>query len=226
MENFIVYRFVRYELSSMGFVAPELNTMTVCPACPQVYKNVHLCDYVFPHTVRSMYASTSRSSLWSILLKEGTKILSFDALFGLYQKKHAGVSVRPPLYGTTFFHRQEEVDRFVQGYDTSDSTPDKVMQSLCLICGIKSCNYVRYIHCLYRAAISSWPGIFSDQKGALLLLMKPLFLEAYYASTNSLNGLSWKCWSGENIGPGDQNSRKNGPGGPFFSPENIGPALE
>ena len=59
MENFIVYRFVRYELSSMGFVAPELNTTTVCPACPQVYKTVHLSDYVFPHTVRSMYASTS-----------------------------------------------------------------------------------------------------------------------------------------------------------------------
>ena len=32
--------------------------------------------------------------------------------------------------------------------------------------------------------------------------------------------LSWKFWSGKKSGPGDQNSRKNGPPGQF-SPENI-----
>ena len=37
--------------------------------------------------------------------------------------------------------------------------------------------------------------------------------------------LSRKFWSGENIGPGDQNSRKIGPPGPLF-PENLGPAME
>ena len=40
-----------------------------------------------------------------------------------------------------------------------------------------------------------------------------------------LRGLSRKFWFGEKIGPPDQYSRKNGPGGPFF-PENIGPRLE
>ena len=38
-------------------------------------------------------------------------------------------------------------------------------------------------------------------------------------------GLSRKFWSGENFGPGDQNSRKIGPPGPLF-PENLGPAVE
>ena len=38
-------------------------------------------------------------------------------------------------------------------------------------------------------------------------------------------GLSRKFWSGENFGPGDQNSRKIGPAGPLF-PENVGPAVE
>ena len=36
---------------------------------------------------------------------------------------------------------------------------------------------------------------------------------------------SRKFWSGENFGPGDQNSRKIGPPGPLF-PENLGPAVE
>jgi len=34
-----------------------------------------------------------------------------------------------------------------------------------------------------------------------------------------------KFWSSEKIGPGDQNSRNNGPPGPF-SPEKFGPDLE
>ena len=38
-------------------------------------------------------------------------------------------------------------------------------------------------------------------------------------------GMSRKFWSGENFGPGDQNSRKSGPAGPIF-PENLGPAVE
>ena len=38
-------------------------------------------------------------------------------------------------------------------------------------------------------------------------------------------GLSRKFWSGENFGPGDQNSGKIGPPGPLF-PENVGPAVE
>ena len=36
---------------------------------------------------------------------------------------------------------------------------------------------------------------------------------------------SRKFWSGEKIGPRDQNSRENGPPGPF-SPEKFGPDLE
>jgi len=37
--------------------------------------------------------------------------------------------------------------------------------------------------------------------------------------------LSRKFWSSEKTGPEDQNSRYNGPAGPF-SPENFGPDLE
>ena len=40
-----------------------------------------------------------------------------------------------------------------------------------------------------------------------------------------LEALSRKFWSGENFGPGDQNSRKIGPPGPLF-PENLGPGVE
>ena len=38
-------------------------------------------------------------------------------------------------------------------------------------------------------------------------------------------GLSRKFWSGGKIGPGDQNFRNIGPGGPFF-PENFGPPVK
>ena len=44
-------------------------------------------------------------------------------------------------------------------------------------------------------------------------------------SPDNLMALSRKFWSGENFGPGDQNSRKIGPPGPL-SPENLGPAVE
>ena len=37
--------------------------------------------------------------------------------------------------------------------------------------------------------------------------------------------LSRKFWSGGKIGPGDQNFRNIGPGGPFF-PENFGPPVK
>lgn len=112
--------------------------------------------------------------------EEGTQILSFDALFGLCRKKHSGLSVRPPLYRTTFFENQGEVDRFVQEYDCSSSLSDKVswnedaFQYNCV-----------YIH--YRVAISFWLEIVSGQKNALLLSIKLLFLEVY-AGMNSLCG--------------------------------------
>ena len=63
---------------------------------------------------------------------EGTQILSFDALFGLCRKKHAGVSVRPPLYGNTYFENQDEVDRFVGDYDSSGSSLQKVIFCTCV----------------------------------------------------------------------------------------------
>lgn len=37
-------------------------------------------------------------------------VLSMDALFGLPRKKKAGKSVREPLFGQTFFLKQDEVD--------------------------------------------------------------------------------------------------------------------
>ena len=61
---------------------------------------------------------------------EGTQILSFGALFGLCREKHAGVSVRPPLYGSTFFEKQDVVDEFVEVYDSSGSSLDKVILHL------------------------------------------------------------------------------------------------
>ena len=61
-----------------------------------------------------------------IMQEDGTQIISFDALFGLCQKKHAGVSVRSPLYGTTFFEKQEEVDQYVRSYDTVALSLEKV----------------------------------------------------------------------------------------------------
>ena len=50
----------------------------------------------------------------------------------------------------------------------------------------------------------------------------------HFARFNSFgfrDDLSRKFWSGENFGPGDQNSRKIGPPRPLF-PENLGPAVE
>ena len=63
----------------------------------------------------------------SIMQDEGIKVQSFDALFGLCRKKHAGASVRPPLFGTTFFEKQDEVDAFVKEYDSTASLPAKVI---------------------------------------------------------------------------------------------------
>ena len=42
---------------------------------------------------------------------------------------------------------------------------------------------------------------------------------------NEIGALSRKFWSGGKIGPGDQNFRNIGPGGPFF-PENFGPPVK
>ena len=47
---------------------------------------------------------------------------SMDALFGLPRKKSAGSSVRDPLHGSRFFYDQDEVDRFVQSQDSSETT--------------------------------------------------------------------------------------------------------
>ena len=43
--------------------------------------------------------------------------------------------------------------------------------------------------------------------------------------TISNTDLSWKFWSGEKIGPGDQDSWKTGLPGPFFL-KNIGPSSD
>lgn len=53
------------------------------------------------------------------LQKDGSTILSMDALFGLPRKKSAGVSHRKPLFGNLFFHDQSEVDLFVSEYTCS-----------------------------------------------------------------------------------------------------------
>ena len=47
----------------------------------------------------------------------------------------------------------------------------------------------------------------------------------FITQPNNIIVMSRKFWSGENFGPGDQNSRKIGPAGPLF-PENVGPAVE
>ena len=53
----------------------------------------------------------------------------------------------------------------------------------------------------------------------------PLVRTTRGACAERFDVLSRKFWSGENFGPGDQNSRKIGPPGPLF-PENVGPAVE
>ena len=55
-------------------------------------------------------------------------------------------------------------------------------------------------------------------------LLRHVVVVAVFGLYRSI-GLSRKFWSGENFGPGDQNSRKIGPPGPLF-PENLGPAVE
>ena len=81
--------------------------------------------------------------------EDGTQIISFDALFGLCQKKHAGVSVRSPLYGTTFFEKQEEVDQYVRSYDTVASLLEKVYYFYFF----KSCLCTSFL--LYHSQIQS-----------------------------------------------------------------------
>ena len=49
-----------------------------------------------------------------------------DALFGLCRKKSSGTSVRPPLFNSTFFKDQDNVDEHVAGYSVSDRVIDKV----------------------------------------------------------------------------------------------------
>ena len=67
--------------------------------------------------------------------------------------------------------------------------------------------------------------------GAVYRSLYDLFFERTDGSTPTAvhqflsRDLSRKFWSGENFGPGDQNSRKIGPPGPLF-PENLGPAVE
>lgn len=62
----------------------------------------------------------------NILIQEGTKIVSADAVFGLCRKKSSGVSVRPPLFSGLFFESQSDVDQFVDNYDPSSHIMDKV----------------------------------------------------------------------------------------------------
>lgn len=41
-----VSRFARYQLNSLEFLGPDLNTKTVCPACPKVFLAL---KYIFLH---------------------------------------------------------------------------------------------------------------------------------------------------------------------------------
>lgn len=75
---------------------------------------------------RQLWLALTCGHQQKFLQEDELQIISFDALFGLSRKKHAGVSVRPPLYGTTFFDNQDDVDEFVRKYDLSCSSSDKV----------------------------------------------------------------------------------------------------
>ena len=58
---------------------------------------------------------------------------SYDALFGLCRKKHAGTSVRPPLFGATLFEKQDEEDAFVQEYDSAGSLMTTKVILVCVL---------------------------------------------------------------------------------------------
>ena len=86
--------------------------------------------------------------------EDGTQIISFDALFGLCRKKHASVSVRPPLYGTTFFEKQEEVDQYVRSYDTVASSLEKVYLHICISSRVVCTSFLLY-HSQIQSRVST-----------------------------------------------------------------------
>ena len=68
-----------------------------------------------------------------LMQEAGVKVQSYDALFGPCRKKHAGTSVRAPLFGTTFFEKQDEVDAFVQEYDSAASIMTTKVNPMCVL---------------------------------------------------------------------------------------------
>ena len=123
------------------------------------YQLIVLCVYLFNKVIQ----------------EEGVKVLSYDALFGLCRKKHSGKSLRPPLFGSIFFENQEEVDTFVQEYDSSIAFTSKVYIKCSFVC-----IQLFYLH---RAVISSLLEIPCDPKVAMLPWMRPQFL-AVFADMN------------------------------------------
>ena len=94
-----------YQMDSLEFLSPALNTLATCPACPKV---LFLCynSYMYMHI---------------ILQERGLQIVSLDALFGLCRKKSSGTSHRPPLFSSIFFEDQDSVDAHVTSYSISDT---------------------------------------------------------------------------------------------------------
>lgn len=62
-----------------------------------------------------------------VLQDNGKLYLSFDANFGLVQKKSSGTSFEPPKHGNSLFLDQDDVDKFVALYNNTDS---KVMDGV------------------------------------------------------------------------------------------------
>ena len=98
-------------------------------------------------------------------------------------------------------------------------------------CPLYTISSLSFRHFLTR--FSSTPNLLAAP--LLFLVRVRVYVEPRPQSTNNYYCcgvymraavvLSRKFWSGENFGPGDQNSRKIGPPGPLF-PENLGPAVE
>ena len=67
--------------------------------------------------------------------------------------------------------------------------------------------------------------VFKFHVHKLLAVMSINVMSLYSFANETDRALSRKFWSGGKIGPGDQNFRNIGPGGPFF-PENFGPPVK
>ena len=64
--------------------------------------------------------------------ESGTKFWNLDACFGLFRKKCAGKISLPSLHGPLLFEDQEDVDIFVNSYETSGKDKDVEVDKVCL----------------------------------------------------------------------------------------------